>query len=421
MVQGMPTREDRRPLDVFDPQSPEFHADPYPVYRRYREADPVHVMPPTDFSPQGRVFLFRYADIATALKDNRLGREPGSHNPDLQPKEMPEAFKPFAEMSSNWMLFRDPPVHTRLRMLVNRAFTPRTIENRKHEIAGVADDLIDEVEQQGEMDLIADYAFLLPVTVIAQMLGVRYDDRRMFRGWSASLAAAIDVRATNDAYAEASVSTLALTEYLHDIFAEHRSNPQDDLISALLDIQREEGQARLSDDEMVATCILLLVAGHETTTNLIGNGTLALMRQRDQWDALLANPDGITTAVEETLRYDAPVQMTFRRAYEDIAMDGVTIKAGQSVGFVLGSANRDPEHYPEPERLDVTRQPKVPGSFGFGIHFCLGAGLARAEGQIALETLLRRTPNLRLASCAEPPEWRPNIAFRGLERLPVTF
>lgn len=419
MVGSTIPNDARSVLEPFDPFVPGMKSNPYEHYRLYREQDPVHQRPPSEFNPRGSVFLFRYADIAAALKDNRLGREHQKLIPEDQRPEIPEAFKPFANMSHNWMLFRDPPTHTRLRMLVNRAFTPRTVEKRKDAIARIADDLIDEVEARGEMDLIADFAFPLPVTVIAQMLGVRYDDRRQFREWSATLATAIDVRVSDEGYGAASVATLALTEYLQEIFADRRRNPQDDLISTLLEIQRTEGQEKLSDDEMVATCVLLLVAGHETTTNLIGNGTLALLQNRDQWDLLVSNPDLVTRAVEETLRYDSPIQMTFRYAFENVEIDGVTIQPGQQVGMMLGSANRDPGHYPDPDRLDVTRAPRVPGSFGFGIHFCLGAGLARAEGQIALETLLRRTPNLQLASSL--PEWRENIAFRGLERLPVTF
>jgi cytochrome P450 len=406
-------------LEPFNPFDPAFHEDPYRVYRTYRESDPVHLRPASEISPMGGVYLFRYADVAAALKDNRVGRERQKLIPPDEMPRLPDEYMPFVNMATNWMLFRDPPDHTRLRMLVNRAFTPRTIEKRKDEIAAIADALIDDVADHGEMDLIADFAFLLPVTVIAQMLGVHYNDRRMFRDWSAALASAIDARASNEGFAAASEATLALTEYLQAIFAARRTDPQDDLISMLLDIQRTEGQERLSDDEMVATCILLLVAGHETTTNLIGNGTLALLHNRDQWDTLLANPGNVVTAVEEMLRYDAPVQMTFRYALEDVEIDGVAVERGQQVGMVLGSANRDPDQYPDPDVLDVTREPRVPGSFGFGIHFCLGAGLARAEGQIALETLLRRTPDLQLQSADQ--EWRPTVAFRGLERLPVTF
>lgn len=411
--------ESDRPLESFDPFASGFLEDPYAVYSRYRSLDPVHLRLRASAEGLRSWYLFRYQDISNALKDSRLGREHARALPPEAILPLPEEHRPFREMSSNFMLFRDPPVHTRLRSLVNRAFTPRTVEKRRDHIAAIANDLIDEVASSGRMDLIGDYAFLLPVTVIAEMLGVHQHDRRQFREWASALAAAIDVRTTNDAHVAASEATVGLTAYLRDVFAEHRRRPQDDLISQLIEIQSAEGPEKLSDDEMVSTCILLLIAGHETTTNLIGNGTLALLQNRGQWEALVQDPSGVVTAVEELIRYDSPVQMTFRLAFENLEIGGRQIKRGEQVGFVLGSANRDPAHYDDPKRLDITRKPRIPGSFGFGIHFCLGAGLARAEGQIALETLLRRAPNLQLTT--DTPQWRTNIVFRGLESLPVTF
>jgi cytochrome P450 len=406
--------------EPFDPFSQEFRADPYTTYRRFREQDPIHFRPTVNPLSDGTWYLFRYADIAGALKDGRLRREVQQLLPPGAMPEIPEEHRPFMQLANNWMLLRDPPVHTRLRMLVNRAFTPRTVESRRAHIAAIANNLIDEVEADGRMDLIGDFAFLLPVTVIAEMLGVHSEDHRQFRDWAVALASAVDVRTSNDAHLEASHAAVQLSAYLQDVIADRRKTPQDDLISHLIAVQEAEGTERLSDEEMVATAILLLVAGHETTTNLIGNGTLALLQNRAQWEGLLANAGGVVTAVEELIRYDSPVQITFRVAFEDMEIGDQPIKRGDTVGMVLGAANRDPEHYPDPETLDVTRKPRIPGSFGFGIHFCLGAGLARAEGQIALETLLRRTPDLQLASDGEPA-WRPTIAFRGLERLPVTF
>lgn len=414
-------QRDARPLvDAFDPFSAEFRADPYPVYRYYREQDPVHFRPTDNPLSDGTWYLFRYADVAAALKDRRLGREIQQLLPPGMQPEIPETHQPFVQMANNWMLMRDPPTHTRLRLLVNRAFTPRTVETRRAHIADIANELLDEIETAGSMDLIADFAFLLPVTVIAEMLGVHTSDRRQFREWAVDLAAAVDVRTSDDSHIAASQAAVQLSAYLQDVVADRRKTPQDDLVSHLIAVQDVDGMEKLSDDEMIATLILLLVAGHETTTNLIGNGTLALLRNRSQWEYLLANPDGIVPAVEELLRYDSPVQMTFRVVFEDSEIGGQPLRRGDTVGMVLGATNRDPEHYPDPEKLDVARTPKVPGSFGFGIHFCLGSGLARAEGQIALETLLRRTPNLAVASDG-PSDWRPTIAFRGLERLPVTF
>lgn len=409
----------RPDIEPFNPHTAEFSANPYATYRYYRERDPVHPGTPILSTTPGLWYLFRYADIAEALKDNRLGRETHRLAPsDARPPD-PEEHRPFKEMASNFMLFRDPPTHTRLRMLVNRAFTPRTVEKRRASIAAIADELVDAVAPAGQMDLITDFAFQLPVAVIVEMLGVRIEDRTKFREWAGRIAAAVDVRTSNDALIPASEATLNLTAYLDEIIDERRLEPQDDLISQLVAVQDQEGPERLSDDEMIATCVLLLIAGHETTTNLIGNGTLALLQHREQWDALLDGQAEVVNAVEELVRYDSPVQMTFRAAFEDLAIGDQPIRRGEMIGMVLGSANRDPERYPDPERLDVTRKPDVPASFGFGIHFCLGAGLARLEGQVAFETLLRRLPNLQLAT--DMPRWRPNIAFRGLESLPVTF
>jgi cytochrome P450 len=234
-----------------------------------------------------------------------------------------------------------------------------------------------------------------------------------------ALAAGIDVRSSPEVFARASEAVLGLSAYLETIIAERRRRPQDDLITSLVAVQAQEGPTRLSDEELLATCVLVLVAGHETTVNLIGNGTLALLQRRDQWEQQAREPARVANAVEELLRYDSPVQMTFRFALEDVEIGGRQLRCGDNVALVLGAANRDPEQFADPDRLDIGRQVGSLSSFGFGIHFCLGAPLARAEGQIALATLLRRLPDLRLAT--NTPEWRDTIAFRGLKQLPVTF
>ena len=403
----------------FDPLAPTFHADPYPVYRQYRELDPVNwgepLYPETE---AGCWYLFRYADVVDALRDVRFGRE--GHRllpPDAPPPPPPGAFR---QLAGGFMLFRDPPVHTRLRGLVNKAFTPRAVAVLRPQVRAIADALLDQaVAKGGAFDLIADYAFPLPVTVIAHILGVPPEDHRHFRGWSSDLAAAIDVRAGRDAEIRdrADRTTEELTAYLRQIVAARRRTPRDDIISALL--VAEDGGERLSEQELLATCVLLLLAGHETTVNLIGNGTLALLTHLDQWDRLRQEPSFIPGAIEELLRYESPVQMTFRNAFADVELGGKTIRRGDLVGLVLGAANRDPAHYPNPDRLDVARTVGRAATFGMGIHFCLGAGLARLEGEVAFEALLLRMPELRLAMDA--PEWRPDVALRGLKALPVSF
>jgi cytochrome P450 len=272
------------------------------------------------------------------------------------------------------MLLRDPPVHTRLRSLVTKAFTPRAVRALAPQIEAAAAELLDLATARGRsMDLIADFAFPLPVTVIAHVLGVRPEDRGRFREWSMALATAIDLDdgLDPDIRSRADRATRELGDYLRGIVAERRRAPRDDLISALL--AAEEEGTRLSEEELIATLILLLVAGHETTVNLIGNGTLALLRHPHELTRLREAPDLVPGAVEELLRFDSPVQMTFRVVFEQIELDDKTIHPGDWVCFVLGSANRDPANYPDPDRLDVARTPGRTAAFGMGIHYCLGA------------------------------------------------
>jgi cytochrome P450 len=377
----------------------------------------VHFGRPASPGPAGTWFLFRHDDVAAALRDARFVRELRTALPDRPRPELPDPYRPFWEMASKWILFRDPPDHTRLRALVATAFTPRIVQALAPRIADVAEVLLDEVEPTGTCDLIRDYAFPLPVIVIAELLGVPGQDRIRFRDWSVALAAAIDLRTSPDVYGRASDATRELTAYLRDIVAERRAEPRDDLVSALITAESESGS--LDEEELIAMCILLLVAGHETTVNLIGNGVLALLRHPEQLELLRSRPDLVDNAVEELLRFDSSVQFTFRFAREDIELRGRTIPRGDQVGLILGSANRDPEQFPEPDRLDVTRTPLRHLAFGMGIHFCLGAPLARLEARLALETILRRLPGLRLVE--EPLRWREGIGFRGLDALSLRW
>ncbi|MDO8477632.1 MAG: cytochrome P450 [Candidatus Rokubacteria bacterium] len=394
---------------VFNPLLPEFHADPYPFYRRLREEDPVHQ------SPLGIWILTRYDDTVMVLRDPRFGREGMAEL--MEARLGAGSVRP---ANTRDMLFRDPPDHTRLRALVSRAFTPRVVEAMRPHIQEIVDGLLDRVEGARGMDVIEDLAYPLPVTVICEMLGVPTADQDVFKQWSADIARSLDASilpAGSDVITRGQEAGDALREYFRSLIAVRRKSPQPDLLSAL--IAAEEQGDKLSEPELVATCVLLLIAGHETTVNLIGNGVLALLRHPAELRALANDPALIPTAVVELLRYDGPVQRTGRRTMADVEIGGRQIPKGSIVAAVIGAANRDPAHFPDPDRLDVARRENRHIAFGFGIHFCLGAPLARIEGQVAIGTLLRRMPALKLVS--DTPEWRESSVLRGLKTLPVTF
>jgi cytochrome P450 len=315
------------------------------------------------------------------------------------------------------MLVSDPPDHTRLRALVQKAFTPRMIDQLRPRIVTVVAELLDRMaERQGPVDLIAEFAYPLPVVVIAELLGVPAEDRVKFQEWSALLAASVDPLISSELMDRVTWAREALHAYLREIIAERRQQPRSDLISALVAVE-ERGDV-LSEPELVVMCTLLLVAGHETTVNLIGNGVLALLRHPDQLERLRADPSLIGSAVEELLRFDAPVQLTGRIAVEPVQIEGQTIEPGQWILPLLGGANHDPAQFAEPERLDLGRNPNPHVAFGRGIHFCLGAPLARLEGQIAIGALVRRFRTLALAG---EPVRRDQITLRGLKSLPVSI
>ena len=319
------------------------------------------------------------------------------------------------------MLQQDPPDHTRLRGLVVKAFTARRVEDMRPRIQAIVDETLDRIAPRGHMDLIEDFAFRLPVTIICDMLGIPPDHREVFYTSSRTGGRLLDPVPLSPAeIAEANTGTASHQMYFRQLFELRRKNPGDDLTTQL--VQAEEDGSKLSNEELTANIILLFGAGHETTVNLIGNGLLALHRNPDQLALLKANPSLITNAIEEFLRYDSSVQMTGRVALEDIDdLGGKKIPKGESVLCLLGSANRDPAVYPDrPDRLDITRSNVRPLSFGGGIHFCLGAQLARIEAEVAIATLLRRLPDLRLDD-AQTPEWRPTFVLRGLKRLPASW
>ena len=392
---------------VFNPLDPNFRIDPYSVYRRLRQEGPIHE------GPLGIRVLTRYDDCEAVLKDRRWSS-------DFR-NAVQENFEPDWDILGDTrpFLFLDPPDHTRLRGLVSKAFTPRVVEGLRPRIQELVDELLDRVAERGSMDVIEDLAYPLPVIVISEMLGVPAEGHETFRGWSRELARSLDpeIVVTPEVLERRMNAIASFDDYFRGLIAERRKAPRDDLLSNLMAAE-EEGD-KLSEAELLATCRLILVAGHETTVNLIGNGTLALLRNPDQLEKLRDDPSLARSAVEELLRYDPPVQFTGRIALEEMEVAGATFRKGDNVVLLLGAANRDPDQFPDPERLDITRDDDRHLAFGYGIHFCLGAPLARVEGQIALSTLVRRFEGLELRT--ELPEYKENIVLRGLRSLPVGF
>jgi cytochrome P450 len=398
---------------MFTPKlfGPQMLADPYPFYARLRSRAPVY------WADQfGAWVLTRYADVITVLRSPNTSSDRATKSP---PQVGPE-LQALNEIRAHSMLNADAPRHTRLRLLVNKAFTPKTVEALAPFIRTFVDKALNAALARGRMDVMADLAFPLPVTVIAEMLGVPPEDRDRFKKWSDDSTATLANLPSNlsPKVVRKSVAAMeALQTYFRNIIAERRAAPRDDLISALIKAQEEED--RLSDAELLANCVLLLNAGHETTTNLIGNGTLALLRHPDQLKRLRDDPSLLLTGVEELLRYDSPVQFTNRILTADMELGGKVLRAGQMVLLLLGAANRDPEQFPDPDRLDIGRPNNKHVAFGLGSHFCLGAPLARLEGRLFFEALLQRAHHLRLDG--PPPRYRQNFNLRGLESLPVTL
>ena len=398
---------------LFNPLAPEFIRDPYPYYERLRTTDPMHL------TPLGMYVASRHAEVSLVLRDKRFGKEYVERTiRRYGPKIMEEpVFRNFGLT----MLQQDPPDHTRLRGLVVKAFTARRVEDMRPRIQQVVDETLDRITPQGKMDLIEDFAFRLPVTIICDMLGIPEDHRETFYAGSRDSGRILEpVPMTPDEIKAGNARNAMAAMYFQQLFELRRKQPGDDLTTQL--VQAEEDGSKLTNEELTANIILLFGAGHETTVNLIGNGLLALHRNPEQLALLKADPGLITNAIEEFLRYDSSVQSTGRVALEDIDdLAGKKIPKGEAVLCLLGSANRDPAVYPDrPDRLDITRPNVRPLSFGGGIHFCLGAQLARIEAEIAIATLLRRLPDLRLDD-AENPEWRPTFVLRGLKRLPASW
>jgi hypothetical protein len=396
----------------FNPFLPQLRTDPYAVYKLLREQDPVH------WSPLMQAWvLTRYDDVLAVLRDHQhfsSERNRSTHPFVQQLEAMRRASGPLGRAPT--MLSLDPPAHTRLRNLVNKAFTPRMVQRMRPHIQEIADELLDALPDAERLDVIGDLAVPLPVIVIAETLGVPPADRERFKAWSTDIANTLGgPLQPSDVLQRAQRSSIELADYFREQIELRGKRPRDDLLSAL--IAAEEKGDLLSEDEMLATCVLLLVAGNETTTNLIGTGMLALLEHPLERVRLQQDPSLIESAVEEMLRYDGPAQITSRVVLEATSLRGKQLEPGQIVLAALGAANRDPEQFPEPDRFDVARANNRHLAFGYGIHYCLGAPLAIAEAQVAISTLLRRFS--QPAAEFESPDWGMSFILRGLRSLPM--
>jgi cytochrome P450 len=390
---------------------PEVLADPYPLFHRLRKEDPVHWDP----------FLYawvvtRYRDVMTVLHSFSANRTP---TPEQLASMGLFELTPVAQVMVKQMLFMDAPVHTRLRSLASAAFTPRRVEVLRGHIQEIVDRLIDKIESHGRMDLIADLAAPLPAIVTAEMLGVPVSDHQQLKMWSADFAEMLgNFQHNPDRVPRVSRSTKEMTAYFSSAIKQQRTCPREGLINSFLTAELEGD--RLSEEEVIANTIVTMVGGQETTTNLIGNGVLSLLRNPGQLELLRSDLSLIPSAVEELLRYESPSQHTARLAPEDTELGGKPIRRRQAVIAVMAAGNRDPERFPDPDRLDITRKDNRHLAFGWAAHFCFGAPLARIEGQIAFSTILRRLPTLALEPGA-PIEWRTNLGLRGLKALALRF
>ena len=395
----------------FRPDSLEFVADPYPAYAALRDRHPVLYDGATD-----HWLVSRHADVTGLLRDRRFGRtylHVASHTEMGHPDD-PAELDPFWHLIRSGILDMEPPDHTRVRRLVQKTFTPRMVDSLRPVIAAIVGRLVDDVRGSGEFDLISRVAEPLPVEVIAEMLGVPEADRHLLRPWSAEICLMYELNPSEEYGRRAVRASEEFSTYLRELSRERRRAPREDLISALAQVV-DEGD-RLTEDELVGTCVLLLNAGHEATVNATGNGWWALFRNPDQLALLRSDHSLVPRAVEELLRYDTPLQMFERWVLEDVEVHGTAIPRGAELGLLFGSANRDPAAFADPDRLDLSREHNPHVTFGGGIHFCLGAPLARIELQTSFATLLERIPDLELV---EEPPWKPGYIVRGLAELRV--
>jgi pimeloyl-[acyl-carrier protein] synthase len=397
-------------LSLYHLLDPAVLANPYPLYHQLRSEDPVH------WDPFLHAWVVtRYTDVITVFQRFSANRTP---TPEQLEAMGLKALRPLAQLMVRQMLFLDPPDHGRVRGLASKAFTPRRVEVLRGHIKDITNRLLDSIQEQGHMDVIADLGRPLPAIVTAELLGLPTSDWQQLTAWSTDFAQVLGNFQHNPDRVPQILRTVdEMTAYFQAAVQEQRARPRDGLISAM--IEAEIDGDRLSDEEIVANVIITMVGGQETTTNLIGNGTLTLLRHPDQLERLRADFSLIPSAVEELLRYESPSQHTARLAPEDVELGGKLIHKREAVIAVMGAANRDPERFPDPDRLDLGRQDNRHVAFAWASHFCFGAPLARIEGQVAFESVLRRMPNLALGP--EPLKWRDNLGLRGLTALPVTF
>ena len=402
----------------YDLYSAAFRATTDATYARMREDDPVFCQPGLD-GETPIWFVTRYDDVvAILLDDERFVLDPALALTDAELEELrASSAVPEDDRINRNLLALDGEDHRRLRRLVTKAFTPRMVEQLRPRIQEIADELLDRVERSGEMDLVDDYAFPLPITVIAELLGIPAEDHGRFRVWSNAF---VSPALTDEAKAQFVVHVEEFLAYLHELFARRRAEPGDDLVSALVAAE-EQGDA-LTEDELSSMAVLLIVAGHETTVSLIASSVLTLLVRRDELAHVLADPEALPNAIEELVRFESPVERSLTRwAATDVELGGQTIRRGELVVAVLGSANRDPARFAEAESLDLARSDLKHVGFGRGSHYCLGAPLARIETEVALRTLFDRLPALRLAIDADELVWRPIPLFRSLVSLPVAW
>jgi cytochrome P450 len=405
-------------LPAFDPAKPETVADPYPVYRRYREADPVHWGVSALAGYPGAWYAFRQAEVAEVLKDPRFGkarRAPSEGEQTRPAPPIPEPARPYMTVAKQWIAHRDPPDHTRLKDILWPHFTPAAVARMRPTMTAIADHLIDGLEAGA--DLVDDYAATFPFHVIGGLLGIPREDWPLMVRWSAPMRA-VGVRTTDETWQAASDAVTEFTGYLAELAGTRRAAPEDDLLSVL--VQAREAGAFVTDEELVDNALFLVyaAAGLHTTTALITTGTDLLLRHPDQRALLAADPRLIGAAVNEFLRMEAPLQMTNRTAAAEVELGGRKVMPGDSVLAVLASANRDPEAFDDPDRLDIGRRRQPHHTFSAGIHTCFGGPMATVEGEVAIERLFQRLPDLAPAG---PAEWSPAASLRQLRTLPVTF
>ena len=406
----MQQKLDDAPL-AFETSDPEFRRNPYPRYAELRESDVLHR------TPDGLWVLTRYDDVQAVVRDARLSSHP-KHATDGRANRGGAGLPIVGDGTIEIMLLADPPDHTRLRRLANKAFTPRAVEQLRPRVQELVDGILDTAVERGTFDVMADLAEPLPVMVICDLLGVPVEDQDQFKPWSTAIARMLDPDVDESMLNEAIPAVLGFVNYFNALIEERRTTPRDDLLSAL--IAAEEAGDSLSPGELFAMIILLFIAGHETTTNLIGNGTLALLRNRPQLQALTGDPSLAVPGTEELLRYDSPVQVTARTATQDLVVNGwLTLQHGESVVCGLAAANRDPRYVDEPESVQLARGRNSHLSFSNGMHYCLGAPLARLEGQVAFASMATRFPSMTLLD--DTPPYRDHFVLRGLASLPIAL